>query len=237
MLQTSKYLPMITQKRVLIIGRGFDPTGYAEISKNYDLLVSVNGSASSATFLKSNVDIEVADNSIFHPNSGEVGRIRVEGLMPERQSKPLLICLKSNKYKFPKEFAVKYGHLFSGITHLGVSRIRRRICWLLRDFRVGSFPNFRLSTGMTAALLMLANGAASVHLVGFNPLFEAKDKKRPKHILADTYAFCLARSRGLEITSASTFHSSLMDNWGGVNPAWARTSIKNSVYFSGLFWW
>lgn len=237
MLQASKHLPMITQKKVLIIGRGLEPARYTEISKNYDLLVSVNGSASAATFLKSNVDIEVADNSIFHSNSGEVGRIRVEGLMPEEHNKPLLVCLRSNEYQFPKEFAERHGHLFSGITHLGVSRTRRQICWLLRDFRIGSFPNFRLSTGMTAALLMIANGAASVHLAGFNPLFEAKDKKPQKHVLADTYAFCLARSRGLHITSASKFHSSLMDNWGGVNPVWAIPSIKNSAYFSGLFWW
>lgn len=120
---------------------------------------------------------------------------------------------------------------------VGVSKARRAAVSAFRDSRIGSFPNFRLSTGLSPMALLLKTGAKEEELFGFDPLGSISlSGSTASHSLADSYAIILKAAGRRRLRIKSSHLQKLQDNWAGKKPEWAKRNMKNLIYFSGLFW-
>lgn len=228
-------------KRIALVGGG----GLSEqelANHGCDVLAVVNGSAQASNRLGLRPDLVFLDewllNDYHHDSHRDEQKERLFHLKSPLLKSSQYVLLKSHHNSTKIDTSQLPWVNTTTLKRIGVSQARRASTKVLRDGRIGSFPHFRMSTGMTAAIMMLYWGAHEIRMFGFDPI-EGRTitGKRSNHVLADTYAVILEAARGKRLRFVSSPLSVFQSNWGDPSPPWAKRTLRNSIYFLGFFWW
>ena len=232
---------LVKGRTVALLGGGpFEDSDLTE--HNCDLLATVNGSSAGSNSLGMKPDIVFIDEWLLKSSSDRAleseREKRLSHLRDHLLMDAIFVLVRSQPRTAPlKPQAVPWLSIRPP-ERVGVSKARRAAISTLKDLRIGSFPHFRMSTGMTSAILLLHWGASSVKLIGFDPLVSPSfSGEGNRHVLADCYAVALEATQSKRLLPVSDTLQRLQQNWAGRQPVWAKRSIKNNLYFSGVFWW
>ena len=204
-----------------------------------ELIASVHGATGELLQMGLLPDLVFLDDWLLRTRPDKKGQAEQEERLagfdnPELSESTFLILRSSPRIESLDKSRIPFAKT---IHHIGLSELRRK-CWLvLRDHRVGSFPNFRLSSGMSAAILLLSAGATSVRMFGFDSTEKPSTRAEHSHVMADTYAVILEARLGPKLKLEQGRLSAVQSNWGHTSPTWAKRTLGNSLLFSGVFWW
>lgn len=232
-----KVLRSLAGREVSLFGGG--PLKDAKFQPGQDVVAAVHGGVGSLLEMGVTPDLVFVDEWILRRLSDPIAQLeqaeRLTGFADTRLLASDFVVIRSS----PRAGSLELSRIphFRSTSRLGISALRRK-CWTtLRDLRIGSFPDFRLSTGMSAAILILSAGASSVNLYGFDSNAKHPTRNAHSHVMADTYAVILEARLGGRLKFQQGSLSSVQSNWGGATPEWAKKTVASRLVFSGLFWW